>query len=96
MIWIVRALRGVSSPGRRAPHPGSDRAGAGDGLPKYMTFDCRDGMHEACLVCRCTCHREPPTEEIFLAEAAPETQLETQPESVIPPSPDAVPALRRV
>jgi len=96
VIWILRALRDAVTTGRRASRPRSDRAGTAAGLPKYMTFDCRDGMHEACLVCRCTCHREPPTEEIFLAEAAPETQLETQPGSVMPPSPDAVPALRRV
>lgn len=92
MIWILRALRDALFTGRRASRPHSDGAGTAAGLPKYMTFDCRDGMHDACLVCRCECHREPPTEEIFLAEAVPETQ----PEPEIPLSPDAVPALRRV
>jgi len=56
-----------------------------------MTFDCRDGMHEACLVCRCECHRELLVPVEFLGAAAPEAQ----PEPVIPPTPDAEPALRR-
>ena len=91
MNWIMRALRREPGKGPRARRPGSDGTGAGDRLPKYTTFDCRDGKHDACPVCRCDCHRELLVPEEFLGEAAPEIT----PAPVKPPSPDVAPALRR-
>ncbi|OFI39346.1 hypothetical protein BIU82_14755 [Arthrobacter sp. SW1] len=63
MIQKYRAYRRARRSGLSAVTP------VAVAVPRYMTLDCRDGVHGACFTCRCDCHvavvAAPAAEEVF-------------------------------